>query len=126
MTTAPKRRWPRFTLRTLFVVVTVLAVGIELWQRADRLQKQATAHKFKAIGALLWQSGRDTQLPPPEELAIYLEKDAYFRALAGYHKGMCNKCLRAVWRPWVQLQDDPVEPSTLDLVPIRHSPDSPP
>ena len=28
MTTAPKRRWPRFTLRTLFVVVTVfLSVG---------------------------------------------------------------------------------------------------
>ncbi len=27
MTTTPKRRWPRFTLRTLFVVVTVIGVA---------------------------------------------------------------------------------------------------
>ncbi len=28
MTTTPKRRWPRFTLRTLFVVVTVFGVWL--------------------------------------------------------------------------------------------------
>ncbi len=27
MTATPNRRWPRFTLRTLFVVVTVFGVG---------------------------------------------------------------------------------------------------
>ncbi len=28
MTTTPKRRWPRFTLRTLFVAVTLAACGL--------------------------------------------------------------------------------------------------
>jgi hypothetical protein len=28
MTTAPKRRWFKYSLRTLFVVVTAIAVGL--------------------------------------------------------------------------------------------------
>ncbi len=41
MTTTPKRRWPRFTLRTLFVVVTVACLLIGLAGKVEYARETA-------------------------------------------------------------------------------------
>jgi hypothetical protein len=51
MTPAPKRRWPRYTLRTLFVVVTVFGVWLAYevnWirQRHEVLTRCQWAYRF--------------------------------------------------------------------------------
>jgi hypothetical protein len=46
--TAPKRRWPRFTLRTLFVEVTVLGVALA-WANWNVRQIRERERLFHAI-----------------------------------------------------------------------------
>ena len=63
MTTAPKPRWPRFTLRTLFVLVTVvcfwLGWGIHQVRERERL--------LVADGVVFATVRGDGSPPPPEQ-----------------------------------------------------------
>jgi hypothetical protein len=47
----PKRRWSQFSLATMFIVVTVLCVGLAAINRANR-QREAVA-AIKAVGGLV-------------------------------------------------------------------------
>jgi hypothetical protein len=64
MTLAPKRRWPRFTLRTLFVVVTVVAViaGLGIREAIRRHDEELDRHQIKEAMKEAWQRNDPNQL----------------------------------------------------------------
>ena len=53
MTPAPKRRWFRFSLRTLFVVVTVLCLWLG-WNVHQVQQRKEWLEYIQANGAAIW------------------------------------------------------------------------
>jgi hypothetical protein len=65
MTTAPTRRWFRWSLRTMFVVVTVLACWLgwtlHQWQNRRQLLGQLTSQH--AITGIFWKDGSKGQKP---------------------------------------------------------------
>jgi len=62
MTTAPKRRWFRFSLRGLLVVVTVLGCWLG-WEVSAVHQRRSMAQRFEAEGGFVevWTSDLEVQ-----------------------------------------------------------------
>jgi hypothetical protein len=103
MTPAPKRRWLRFSLRTMFVVVTVAAcwIGYDLnWirQRREAVQQtrfsvdnidpaSGTAQEVRAPG-LLWLFGEhgyavlSYTIPPGHDWELSREQEAELQRVA--------------------------------------------
>jgi hypothetical protein len=69
MTPTPKRRWPRFTLRTLFVVVTAFGIWLGwnfniLRQREKMLDRvNATRNDGSPVGIMM-EAEFESRLPP--------------------------------------------------------------
>ena len=64
--TAPKRRWPRFSLRTLFVVVTL--IGTSMWALIETRRTE----QFKAAAERLQQENAQVK-SQQEALEAFLE-----------------------------------------------------
>lgn len=61
--TAPNRRWFRFSLRTLFAVVTVVAIAAYVVTVLSMVRQRAQAHQVYPIRATYTRPG-DTKRPP--------------------------------------------------------------
>lgn len=89
---------PRYSLRTLLVLVTLLAVAagsLALKMRSDRLYDTYVSHKTTAEEYVCI-------LPP-----VYVPGEDEWRE---YHKVMAEKYLRASRRPWLPVEPDPPAP----------------
>ncbi len=114
MTSAPKRRWFAFSLRTLFVVVTVFAIFMHVclqWQRSAI--HAALAHNYGAIAAC----AQNNQALPNFQFDSFpsarnKEFQTRYTALYWYHQELSEKHQRAIWRPWVMLESDPPPPES--------------
>jgi hypothetical protein len=104
--TAPRRRRFRFSLRTLFAVVTVAAIALALWLRAQRLQVRSDEHLSAAINSLLESEAERAQ----ERLA----HSSYLRKVAAHHLLLSTKYQQAVWRPWAAYRPDPAKSGSED------------
>jgi hypothetical protein len=113
MTPVPKRRWFRYSLRTLFVV-TVAAICMHVWLQWQRSAVHAAlAHNY---GAIAFAAKNNTafgnfdfdNLPSARNKTF---QDRY-TALYWYHQAMSEKCQCAMWRPWVALESDPPPPES--------------
>jgi len=68
MTAAPRRRWFRFSLRTLFAVVTVFAVfGWFGWNLHQVREREGLLASLSSRGAMF---GRNTSGTPPKPLPL--------------------------------------------------------
>jgi hypothetical protein len=92
MTTAPKRRWFRFTLRTLFVVVTVFGIwlGYELnWIR----QRHAVLSGPHVVSYVSGVNGvSPVQALAPWSLRLFGERGAYLVFLAFVDDERASHC----------------------------------
>ena len=102
MIDTPNRR-PSFSLRTLFVVVTVAAiisaVALLQYRRANKLRRLSNEH-------LCLYGAHSNNVP------CYLfdpRRDRQLKTIA-YHKAMAEKCSRTIWQPWVAIESDPPKP----------------
>jgi hypothetical protein len=114
MTPAPKRRWFRWSLRTMFVVVTVAAIVTNgLLQRQRSVIHAALAHNYAAIAACA-QNNQAMPNFPFDSFPSARNKvaQAQYTALYRHHQGLSEKYQRAIWRPWLILESDPLPPDS--------------
>jgi hypothetical protein len=116
--TASRRRWS-FSLRTLFVVVTVCALAAAQWMRAERLRKLANAHRTKALGIGLAPSRWGVWITSDKERQLRKAEKEYRERAYEYHCAVAGKYERSIWQPWVELWPDPVEPQKPDDLAAR-------
>lgn len=62
--TKPKRRWFQYSLRTLLIVMTIIAVGLGWWSHKARQQREAVAALEKAGGLAVYDF-QERQLDKP-------------------------------------------------------------
>jgi uncharacterized protein YjbI with pentapeptide repeats len=63
-TKRPKRRWYQFSLRTLLLLVVLVAIGLSFfasWLQEARRQQMAV-EKLEALGAEVWYEGEEEQV----------------------------------------------------------------
>lgn len=89
-------RLPRFRLRTLLIVVAVVAVGFGLWHRSQRLSKVAALHRRRI--AMVWMADLEllTKGWTPEK--------------QNWHREMSGKYDYYAAHPWLPVPPDPPEP----------------
>ena len=78
----PKRRWLQFSLRTLFIVVTVFCVWLAITAKRAREQRQAVEAIRAVHGAIAFQHQLDRTEPPGPEWLRQLIGDEYFFRVA--------------------------------------------
>ncbi len=98
---APKRRWLRFSLRTLFVVVTVVGLGMAQWNRARSLEIRASLHREEASKV---------------EAFPAFDGDEWSTKVVKYHRAMADRFERCIWQPWVTFESVPPLPSYTNLI----------
>jgi hypothetical protein len=107
--TAPNRRWPRFGLRTMFVVVTVLSVGFGLWRRTDSLLTLADSHEQEAR-----EQPRLFALRIPfrdvDQSASFRQVKEGYMAVSHWHTALAVKYRKAIWQPWLSIAPDSMQP----------------
>jgi hypothetical protein len=98
MPTRSRQRWFRYSLRTLFVLVTAAAIGLGLWQRASALARLSEDHaeqaRWFADSASMYQKW-------PHERANGDPKEHQLRAQHRLHKKWSKQYRAAIWRPWL-------------------------
>ena len=92
----------RFSLRTLFVVVTLAAgacgFGGWLWNRSAEFRMRAASHEMKAMRTMAWKF--HTYPTPPN-----------WQQLVGHHEHLQRKYAEAARYPWLPVEADPPEPT---------------
>ena len=79
--TKPRRRWFQFSLRTLLVLVAVVAVWLALLVNAARKQREAVAAIEALGGRIVYEHG--SNLPPgPKWLRELIGEEYFFRIIA--------------------------------------------
>jgi hypothetical protein len=109
MPPAAKRRWS-FSLRTLFVVVTVLGLVIGFWVRARSLADIARFHEQQLRVARDQYYSRDSIEPLRMGEAGWKQLAAKYLAFHDWHLAMALKYRRASLRPWLQVEPDSTPP----------------
>ena len=112
MTSAPKRRWFRFSLGTLFVMVSVLSIVICFTVRSFWLESQARLHDQTADDAADYFYFRlpINQLDQMGE-AANKQRVVGYSAVPRWDRAMAVKYRRAIWRPWwFQIAPDGPQP----------------
>ena len=97
-----RREWFRFSLRTLFVAVTVFAVAGFLWRRADTLRRQSEEQMNQAD--MFWQVVDALNRLPTLNAKQESLRDQ-FQAKFEHHAELSEKYREAIWRPWVTVDD---------------------
>ena len=92
----PPSPWFRFSLRMLFVVVTVVAVGAFLWQRSRYFDEQAH-HHLRSIRLI---KGKSISIQGDAAFAAYCER---MEQSIGYHRTMMERYRRAARFPWLSV-----------------------
>lgn len=103
---------PRFHLRTLLIVVAILAVIVDLERRREFFLSLAAQHSRLSneefLAGSLVQSRHHFVLSTPERAMV----DAHER-LGAYHSKLRAKYERAARYPWLPVPPDPPEPKRL-------------
>ena len=111
--TAPKRRWFRFSLRTLFVALTLVGIvvfAVGLWRRAEYRRERSQLHLTQAAMFQDVVSGLE-RLPARNAKQEDLLRQ--FRAKVNYHAALSSKFEDAARRPWAPVEEElPVGEST--------------
>ncbi len=118
MSDRPKRRWFRFafSLRTLFLVMTAVALGIFAKQMIDRRSEflgRAQVHSH-AAGVPHFADH-----PSPEGRAIM---DRQLEAYRSYHHQLRDKYQRAANLPWLSVEPDSPAPALFENLPPAEMP----
>ena len=74
----PRRRWFQFSLRTLFVLLTVLCVWLAVTVNRARKQREAVAAIEAVGGMVLYEHQYDDSEPPGPKWLRELVGDEYF------------------------------------------------
>ncbi len=105
---------PRFSLRTLMLVVTLAGVGLWWWQRGVYFRQMAERHRNEA------QVYRSLQEAHP----TMADKCT---AIVKYHMGLDAIYRNAVYTPWMIIYEHPYETSLVSEVSVRvEAPQTPP
>ena len=101
------RRWFRFSLRTIFVVVSVTALGLVQWRRTESLRHSSAEHIRKAniFGRVLPSLAAHVR---PRGTNQRLAN--YWLSMQRYHEHLARKSERMIWQPWVGIEEDPPMP----------------
>jgi hypothetical protein len=110
--TAPKRRWFQVSLRTLFVVVTVvsgLIIGLSV--RAVWLESLARFHEQQAsIAADQFYFRLSLGEMQRMDLAAHTQRSKEYRALHDWHQDLALEYRRAIWQPWLRVKPGRTQP----------------
>ncbi|QDV45990.1 hypothetical protein Enr13x_58940 [Stieleria neptunia] len=114
------KRWTAFSLRSLLILVTIVAAILGLRTRAKHFRNLAAEHHFKAMDAgyqaaaiqrpvdLRWEWKR----PAPMKMDhATISKAAPFWQVSRYHAEQRDVYLAAAQRPWLPVQAMPPNPS---------------
>ncbi len=108
------RRGGSYSLRTLFVVVTVSGIAAFQWSRAERLRHRALMHCFEAISVTDNNMGGgfvpEDEKKAAEQARRREKRKAYSEAASNYHMAMADRYLQAIWQPWVESCAAPAGP----------------
>jgi hypothetical protein len=120
------RRWFRFRLATLMLLVTLSAIGVDFLRRRSRLLEYARLHEAEAdrrwrlskLRKSDWWTSVNSRIPTDAEYAEYRERD---RQQAVHHEEVTARYRRGAWFPWlVEPQEEPPRQYTLgDLLQDR-------
>jgi hypothetical protein len=109
-TPEPKRRREFTFCLWMLLVATAAFAAVGVWQRAERLRSAVVSHKLTALGLCLRNTSNISHLPSASGPAAEHKRAPYRQALAQYHVAMAQKCSRAIWWPWVEIEPDPIKP----------------
>lgn len=98
----------RFSIRTLLVLVFVVALCCGLWIRNQKLEARAQFHERMSTG---WTQLLDEGTGA---FGIAVVKE---RLMREWHHAMCIKLRRSKWRPWIHFQPDPPQPQQPPQIP---------
>jgi hypothetical protein len=92
--TRPRRFWPRFTLRVLLAVVTLLCIGLAIWTHRAREQARIVQHIEQHYGNVMydWEPQptpkmNDARSPVPAWLLNRLGEDFFHRVVWAHVRG---------------------------------------
>lgn len=108
--TGPKRRRRRFSLRTLFVAVSICGCAFGFALRAVRLEARAKVHQDLAVHSLAQKIAMGASQRPfmsDNELAQIAQKRQSAFAQWERQTATATNCRRAIWRPWIEPQTGP-------------------
>jgi hypothetical protein len=108
----PKRRWYQLSLRSLLVIMTLVAV---LTGRITYLRRMADFHRTERARVQKHRDYLSTvsfDTPPKEWLRL--------ESMDASHARLASKYQRAVWRPWPIVRDSGPTHEILDPRPAAH------
>lgn len=116
------KRWPAFSLRSLLILVTIVAVVLGLWKRAKHFHDLAAEHHFQAMDT--GYQAAAIQRPVVLELEwkfpspIKMDRTTIVEAAplwqsSMYHTELRDIYLAAAKRPWLPIMRIPPHPSPI-------------
>lgn len=112
----PNRRWLQFRLRTVFIVVTVVALSLGWWRHRDYCLARANSHQESQIDCLVETIDAGghrwiENMPPQPVDTQRVAEDARLTQLAEEHRKTSESFRLAVWFPWLRwsINERPIE-----------------